>query len=172
MRALISANTDALNQVLTLIQAVPDTVYQSAPEGMTSSIGRHVRHVLDHYTAFQTGIESGEVDYDMRSRDSAVENDASLAEKNITAVIAWIKSKITQDKPIQMKTEVSVNCKECVVITSSLQRELIYLLNHTLHHAAYVSLMLRKLGVNIDNSIGVAPATQSYLRSDSLKEVG
>ncbi len=172
MQSIVKANTDALNQVSSLIELAPEAAYQSPPEGMTSSIGRHVRHVLDHYIAFQSGLESGEVDYDMRSRDSAVEKDSALAQEQIASVIDWIKAQISHDKPVQMKTEVSVNEQECVVINSSLQRELIYLLNHTLHHAAYVSLMLRKMGINIDAHIGVAPATQTYLRSDELKQVG
>lgn len=172
MRSIVTANTDALTQVLSLIEVAPDAAYQSPPEGMTSSIGRHVRHVLDHYIAFQSGFESGEVDYDMRSRDSVVEKDSALARQHIMSVIDWIKSQVTQDKPIDMKTEVSVNNQESIVVKSTLQRELIYLLNHTLHHAAYVSLMLRKLGVTIDKHIGVAPATQSYLRSEGLKQVG
>ena len=75
---------------------------------MTSSIGRHVRHVLDHYIAFQSGLESGEVDYDMRSRDSAVEKDSALAQEQIASVIDWIKAQISHDKPVQMKSELNL----------------------------------------------------------------
>lgn len=172
MEKLVTANTDALKQMLQLIEAAPEAVYRETQQGMTSPVGRHVRHVLDHYVALQTGLAQGQIDYDQRSRDSAVEQDAALAKQHIGALIAWIKDRVTVDRPLKMKTEVSVSKQESVIVESTLRREMIYLLNHTLHHTAYVSLALRILGVTVDRDIGVAPATRSYLRDNDLKQAG
>ncbi len=167
MQALISANIDALEQLLALIEIAPDKWYKNVPEGMTSAVGRHVRHVLDHYTALQSGMADGEIDYDQRNRDSVIEADPVLALEQIKGLIAWLRISIRLDAPIKMKTEISMSCQESRIVDSTLQRELIYLLNHTVHHVAYITLVLRTLGINIASYIGVAPATQSYLRSSA-----
>lgn len=172
MRTLVTANTEALEQMLSLIKTAPRKAYQDIPEGMTSAVGRHVRHVFDHYVALQTGMTEGKIDYDQRSRDSAIEKDSGLAIQQLLILIDWLKEHIRIDVPLKMKTEVSVSCQESVIVDSSLRREMIYLLNHTVHHVAYITLVLRTLGVQVDHHIGNAPATQSYIRSNDIKKTG
>lgn len=173
MQAVISANTQALEQILSLIVHAKGDTYSKVPQGMTSAIGRHVRHVLDHYSALQVGIVKNEIDYDLRSRDSEVETDSHLAVEKINQVMNWMQEHIQFDRPLLMKTEVSLDCQETCAVESSLKRELVYLLNHTVHHVAYITLVLRTLGVAVDQHVGIAPATQSYLRSDNnIKQVG
>lgn len=173
MQAVINANKQALEQILSLIACAKGDVYSKVPQGMTSAIGRHVRHVLDHYNALQVGIENNEIDYDLRSRDSEVETDSCLAVEKINGTIEWMKENIQLDSPMQMKTEVSLDCQEGCVVESTLQREMVYLLNHTVHHVAYITLVLRTLGISVDEHVGIAPATQSYNRSNNnIKQVG
>jgi uncharacterized damage-inducible protein DinB len=42
---------------------------------------------------------------------------------------------------------------------SSVGRELQHLINHTVHHYAFVALILRLQGVAIEDDFGVAPST-------------
>ncbi|MBN4069062.1 hypothetical protein JYT12_00295 [Beggiatoa alba] len=176
MRLLVTANTDAIEQLLALIELAPDNVYQNIPTGMTSTMGRHVRHVLDHYSALQVGVVNNMIDYDRRSRDSVIETDPMIATKQLNDLVVWMEDSISLDAPLKMKTEISMNnqesCQESCVVNSTLQRELIYLLNHTIHHVAYITLVLRTFGIKIDQYIGVAPATQSYLKSNTINQVG
>ncbi len=173
MQAVINANTQALEQILSLIACAKGRIYSEVPQGMTSAIGRHVRHVLDHYTALQIGIKKNEIDYDLRSRDSEVETDSDLAVEKINKTMEWMRGHIRLDAPLLMKTEVSLDCQETCVVESSLKRELVYLLNHTVHHVAYITLVLRTLGITVDQHVGIAPATQSYIRSNNnIKQVG
>ncbi len=170
MQGLITANTETLEQVLSLIDAAQDTAYTDVAEGMTSSLGCHVRHVLDHYAALQNGVTTGEVDYDKRSRDSVVETDATQAKQKVYALIAWLNENITSDVNLKMKTEISASNQNIITIDSSLKRELIYLLNHTVHHMAQVSLALRIMGISIDDQIGIAPATLTHLRNSEIRQ--
>ncbi|PCH64462.1 MAG: hypothetical protein COC09_02445 [Gammaproteobacteria bacterium] len=172
MQAVISANTQALEQVLSLVSSAKGGAYSETPQGMTSTIGRHVRHVLDHYSALQISMNNGEIDYDLRSRDSIIETDSALALRQTNKLITWMQDNIHADSALKMKTEISLNGQETCVVESSLKRELIYLLNHTIHHVAYITLVLRMLGITIDQHIGIAPATQSYLKSNTIKQVG
>lgn len=172
MKGLIIATTEVLGQVLTTLDVAKGTAYTDIPEGMTSCMGRHIRHVLDHYTALQTGIVSGEVDYDQRSRDSEIESSTEVAKQQVLNLIKWVNADITNDMPLNMKTEISISSQQFITVDSSLKRELIYLLNHTVHHMAQVSFALRILNINIDSEIGIAPATLTYLLNDQMREVG
>lgn len=172
MQELVNANIEALEQVLSLVRAAKGALYTEVPAAVAYGTGRHVRHILDHYVALQSGLDSGHVDYDKRCRDSDVETDSSVAEQRIIALIHWLGENVAADIKLNMKTEISVSNQHHVTVNSSLRRELVYLLNHTLHHCAYASLILRLLGVNTDAHIGIAPATSSYLRANGLRRAG
>lgn len=170
MQELITANTETLEQVLSLIDAAHGAAYIDVAEGMTSSLGCHVRHVLDHYSALQLGVTTGEINYDKRSRDSVIETDAEQAKEKVYSLITWLNENITTDVHLKMKTEISATKQETITIDSSLQRELIYLLNHTVHHMAQVTLALRIMGITINGQIGIAPATLTHLRKSEIRQ--
>lgn len=44
-----------------------------------SSVGQHVRHVLEFYICLSQGIGPGVVDYDRRTRNLSIENDPNYA---------------------------------------------------------------------------------------------
>lgn len=173
MKGLITATTEVLGQVLSTIEiATEGSAYTDIPEGMTSSMGRHIRHVLDHYTALQSGIAIGDVDYDQRSRDSDIETSTEVAKQQVLDLIKWANTSVTKDMPLNMKTEISISSQQFITVDSSLKRELIYLLNHTVHHMAQVSFALRILNVDVGKEIGIAPATLTYLLNDQMRKAG
>ncbi|MEK6687797.1 MAG: hypothetical protein AABZ01_04975, partial [Gemmatimonadota bacterium] len=45
---------------------------------------------------------------------------------------------------------------------SSLGRELLFLLSHTVHHFAVIRLLLQRQGTDSDPRLGVAPSTEAY----------
>ena len=49
-------------------------------------------------------------------------------------------------------------------IPSNYARELLYLINHAIHHVAIIKLILEHNGVSVPSYIGLAPGTASYLR--------
>jgi len=171
MQPLIAANMQALEQILSLINVAKGTAYVEVAEGMTSSMGRHVRHIIDHYTVLQMGITTGEIDYDRRSRDSHVEVDAEHAIDNIHTIINWLRKSVSNNVSLKMKTEIFMDIQQSVCIDSSLQRELTYLHSHTVHHIAQISLALRVMGIKIDDQVGIAPATLTYLRANDENEL-
>jgi len=171
MQGLIAANMQALEQVLSLINLAKGTAYVEVAEGMTSSMGRHVRHILDHYTVLQIGTTTGEIDYDRRSRESHVEVDAAHAIDNIHEIINWLRKSVSNNVSLKMKTEIFMDTQQSICIDSSLQRELTYLHSHTVHHIAQISLALRVMGIKIDDQMGIAPATLTYLRATDISDL-
>tara|TARA_B110000037_G_scaffold134755_1_gene152752 strand:- start:115 stop:579 length:465 start_codon:yes stop_codon:yes gene_type:complete len=128
-----------------------------------SSIGCHVRHVLDHYNAFVKAVESGVLAYDDRERNTKVENDRSCA---IAAFESSIKElEALEDLPDGgVDVAVAASTQESQEISrSSLARELQFLVSHTVHHFALIAIASRVQGIIPGSSFGVAPSTLKYM---------
>jgi len=161
------ANIDALQQVRTLLLQINDDDYTHCNPLSSSAIGHHVRHALDHYWAVQQGLKDGLIHYDTRRRNSALESDRNLSLDLIEQCCEWLGSNLDLQQPCRIVNEVGLYHTESVTITSSLQRELCYLLNHTIHHTAYMVLLARSFGINTPQNLGLAPSTATYLRQQA-----
>src|SRR4051812_42637413 len=77
----------ATRPLAALLQQLADVVahlrtdqYRQNPVGVvTSSVGGHVRHCLDHVRALIDSLESGELDYDNRRRGTDIETSTAAA---------------------------------------------------------------------------------------------
>jgi len=164
LNKLINANIEAVDQALELIGSLSDLAYQARVDGR-SQPGAHIRHILDHYQALRDGFASGLVDYDSRSRQSEVETNRSIAQQELLVTKQWLQTLDSKTSSLQVKSEVSL-CECCTVtIDSDQARELLYVLNHTVHHMAYVALLLKFNGIVVNDTIGMAPATASHHRN-------
>lgn len=165
MRELIQANIEVLEQFRQLLETVGRQGYAEAPALVDYGVGRHLRHVLDHYHALRAGLESGAVDYDLRDRNSAIESDFDLACETVRDWQRWLQACNVAERSLKVKSEISLTETRHTVVDSTLQRELCYVAAHSTHHLAYASLIARMLGAEIDTTVGLAPATASNVRS-------
>lgn len=164
MKTLIDANIEAIDQALAVVTSITDENYCDRVDGR-SQPGAHIRHILDHYRALETGFNNGEVDYDLRRRKCSAETERQCAEEELLGAKKWLESLAGEPFAVKVKSEVSL--RECcsVTIDSDSSRELLYVLNHTVHHMAYLSLLLQINNVSVCESVGLAPATASHVRA-------
>lgn len=154
---VILDNRRFLEQGVLVLQDMDDAVYEclEAPFGQ-GGIGRHVRHILDHYDLFWVGLNDGVIDYDDRLRDPEVEQSRVLAValfRSMTEkLILWAETQPNLDRILKVRH----NGAWC---QSSVGRELQHLINHTVHHYAFIALILRLKGVAVEEAFGVAPST-------------
>jgi hypothetical protein len=125
-----------------------------------STIGQHVRHILEIYQSVLNGFETKVINYDNRARNLLIETDTNIA----IAVIDEICLKLTENQQnIQMVLEGNFCKKEGkqIKIETSLLRELAYCLEHSIHHQALIKVGLLEVKcLNfIDDTFGLAPAT-------------
>jgi len=125
------------------------------------SIGQHIRHILEFYQCIFVGLASGTISYDDRERDVRIETDLSFALETIESLKRQL-SEVEHDTSIQLCAAYSNEEQE--QLTSSLKRELAYVLDHTIHHLAIVKIVLKNDGVFVDPSLGIAPSTLRYRR--------
>ncbi len=129
-----------------------------------SNAGKHVRHVLDHILAFIPCVESGVLDYNLRNRESAVETDWHAAQEQLSTILEKLESLNFDNKNIEVISEIGVCTTTNTSFRSNIAREVLYLINHTIHHAAYIRLLGQGCGVTLGDHIGIAPATATYIR--------
>ena len=156
-RALASCLTD----LATLLDATSDLDYVTRPDGGTSgSVGAHVRHCLDHVRAVLDAAEGGLLSYDGRERDQALEQRRTLGILALHQQSARLEALVGRpaDQPIHLAAQVDYRGGS-VEVTSSLGRELVFVLQHTIHHQAIVALLLAARGIAIPPRFGYAPST-------------
>ena len=166
---LIEQNIHFLEEGLLLVRRLSDDLYcPSASAVEDNGVGSHLRHCLDHYFNFLEGATAGVIDYDARLRDPRVEADRQYAVRQIEQTIGRLRALA----PLALRASVLVKLhsggepeSEEAVTESTLGRELLFLISHTVHHYALIAMLLRARGFQIDAGFGVAPSTLKYRRS-------
>lgn len=124
-----------------------------------SSIGQHVRHVLEFYICLMNA-EDATVDYDSRKRDRSLETDRAAVMGSLNALREWMKG-IHRDVPMQMLVDHSTDGSGNTRMNTSLYRELAYAFDHGIHHMALLRIAVEQHhpAVALDPDFGVAPST-------------
>lgn len=126
-----------------------------------ASVGMHVRHILEFYLCLQEGIPEGGVNYDTRKRDVTIETDPEVARNKVAEIREFI-SACTGNVDLNLRSDETITASRGQLeIGSNLFRELLYTLEHTIHHMAIIRIALRLTGKEAlaDPSFGVAPST-------------
>ena len=169
---LLNATLDALRQMLTVIDHLEDTAFQgnkndAAQFYAETTIGKHIRHVVDHFVAYKHGLEKNLINYNQRSRNSVVETDPQRAKNSINEVLEWFGAHSESEQDVEVISEIDSFRAQDYTFASNTARELLYLINHTIHHAAYIKLLARTHNIELPEHIGIAPCTATYLREQA-----
>jgi len=157
---------ELLRQLDAFVGSLTDDEYTRAPIGPSeSSIGQHVRHSLDHFDALLTFKGEGVLDYDARERGTAIETSRAAARRLIDRLcgeLAVIAATPSVDRALLLSAQVTAR-GDRVTVASSLGRELVFALSHTIHHNALIAFMAAMLGVETPPGFGYAPATITHV---------
>lgn len=165
----VQDNIALLRQARELLDRVTDPTYsRPAHPASPASAGAHLRHVLDHYQAFLSGWGQGWIDYDARERDPRIESDreaATLALARVSRALGDLSPEILH-RPVQVRLDTDPTGSEAPTwCASSVDRELAFLVSHTVHHFALMAVAVRLHGVDPGPEFGFAPSTLRYLAS-------
>ena len=122
-----------------------------------ATIGEHTRHIIEMFQCLENQYESGIVNYDSRKRDYLIQTDPVFANKTIGLVIEGLDK---ENKLIILQQLVD---GEELQIESNYFRELLYNLEHCIHHQALIKVaVLQNENITIDENFGVARSTIEY----------
>jgi len=154
-----------LDQGLRLLERLPAELYVRVPEPLaTSTIGAHVRHVLDCCACLADGLAAKRVDYDRRRRDPSIETDPEAAARRLRELAERLAAPALADPgALEVRAEVPAGAPDDACWTpSSVGRELTHVLSHTVHHYALIATLMRHFDVEPEEGFGVAPSTLLY----------
>lgn len=130
-----------------------------------TGVSRHLRHIHDHERAVQNSLNSGVVDYNCRRRSDPGEHDIRVAFDTSQRLRQFWLSADLSDRPVEVRSEISVTHSHTLSLQSTLWRELMYMIHHNIHHLAYIKLLLDQQDIDLPDILGQAPATASYFRA-------
>lgn len=155
---LINSIHTSLDELNVLLQQISDVDY-AAPcaELSDSSIGEHTRHIIEMFQCLENQYEEGIINYDNRLRNRLIQTSTEFA----LAQIKFIQDSI--DKPNKKIELEQIIDGAQIRIESNYNRELLYNLEHCIHHQALIKVAILMHGkIQIHENFGVAPSTIEY----------
>ncbi len=141
----------------TLDKLTPEQYTACSKSLFNATIGQHVRHIVELFQCLESGYETGLVNYEKRKRDKAIETDKDLA---ISLLHQISNNLIRADKPIQLEMSYDDVSNETINVESNYYREVVYNLEHTVHHMALIRVGVGELSdIMLPEGFGVATST-------------
>jgi hypothetical protein len=163
-----NANIEILEQLKFVLLQINGIDYKKALKVLNmSTIGQHNRHIIEFYQCLFDGIETNIVDYDARNRDLKIESDLDYAIGEIDRIILNLDS-CNFDSSVTLK--MSFGYHQISLVSTTFQRELTYLLEHTIHHLAIIKIALDHsfTNITIPANFGIAFSTIAYKQINTL----
>lgn len=155
---LLKSIRHSLEELISLLDQLSDQDYAKSCEALSNAtIGEHVRHILEMYKCLENGYESGILNYDNRERNTRLQTETEFAKQFITEIKNGLKS---ENKIIYLEQEID---GLAIRIQSNYYRELLYNLEHCIHHQALIKVVVLQLeDISVNENFGVARSTIEY----------
>lgn len=157
---MLAAIEKNLNRGVTLLNTISDVDYanQTVPPYF-SSIGCHMRHVLDVFACILKGYKTGNIDLTIRERNELIEQKCELGIVYFDEIKRELNRLSSQD--LSSKVTITDNLglgKE--VVSTTLAAALLQAQSHAIHHYASVGYIIHQLGIELpDADFGFNPTT-------------
>lgn len=140
-----------------IVQLSDDDYCYPCKDLSNATIGEHTRHIIELFQCLISQYESGVVNYDSRKRDTLMQTNTVFAATCITGIANQIDK---PNKPLQLQQRVD---GISLAIETNYHRELLYNLEHCIHHQALIKVALLQINsVEVDDNFGVARSTLEY----------
>ncbi len=155
---MIQTNQQTLNEFIDILMLLENNVYTTPCDLLTNAtIGEHTRHIIELYQCLLNGYPNAEVSYDKRKRDVKIERNKLFAISQIDNIVQLL------DRP---NKELTIEYEFNGVVArlaSNYYREVMYNLEHTIHHQALIKVAVNQLSqLILPPSFGVAPSTLQF----------
>ena len=155
---LIQSIKNNLSENIELLRQLTNEEFmQKNPELSNATIGEHMRHIIELFGCLLENYDYGLINYDDRKRDLLLQTDKNEA---IAIIDKYLLKLDKPNKPLSL----THNCFSPIeLLQTNYFRELIYNLEHSIHHQALIKVALHSLPhIKIPSTFGVAPSTLEY----------
>lgn len=148
------------------LSVIDPITYQAPLELLSeSTIGQHTRHIIEFFNCLIEQTDTGHtpvINYSMRRRDFLIESAPDHALRMVHQICERIMD-------LNISKTCLLDCTEHgedIQVPSTISRELIYTIEHAIHHLAIVKIALKVAtpSITLPEHFGVAPSTIRYRR--------
>jgi hypothetical protein len=158
---LQNASREVLQQLIDLTRRLDARQYgQPLPVLSGRSVGSHVRHIIEFYDLLLQSPREGRLNYNQRPHSHQLEESPVKAAHKLEEIVNGLDS-LPLDSPLLLETSLSPKENDTIVIPSNYPRELLYNLEHAIHHMATIRIGIGSLcpELPLPKQFGVAQAT-------------
>ncbi len=155
---LVASINSNLNELNHLLEQLSEADYSNpCLELSNATIGEHIRHIIEMFQCLENQYDNGIINYDMRERNVLIQTNPGYA----LQVVKQIQNQLGRpDKKIVLQQLID---GEEIRIESNYFRELLYNLEHCIHHQALIKVaILKHQRLNVSENFGVARSTIEY----------
>lgn len=155
---------DIFEQLDNLLTQLTNQQYASPSQVLfNATIGQHVRHIAELFIELEKGYNSGAVNYEKRRRDYTIETDRQVA----LAVLQRIRTGLNRPgKTLVLEGSYNNMNDATVVVPTNYYRELLYNLEHAIHHMALIRIGVADVAnMALPESFGVASSTIKFRKA-------
>ena len=157
---MIDAIEKNLHRGIKLLNSLTDEQYssKSAPP-YYSSIGSHMRHILDVFSCIFDGLETKKVDFSARERNPKAEQTTEAGIAYFNHIIDRLHQLSEDDFDTMISVTDDLGTGK-VTANYTLGSALIQAHSHAIHHFASIGFIINRLGVELpDEDFGYNPTT-------------
>ena len=155
---LIKSINHSLDELTNLLDQLSDNSYSKSIEVLSgSSIGEHTRHILEMFQCLENSYDSEILNYDNRERNKRIQTETEFARQCILNIKSDLKK---ENKILYLEQNIDGLTFR---IQSNYYRELLYNLEHCIHHQALIKVAVMQFeNVLVNENFGVARSTIEY----------
>ena len=164
---LIIVARETLADLISLAEKVSDSEYKMPVACLSgSTLGQHIRHVVEFFLCLQKGLSTGVINYDRRERNKDIEENRVFSIRTIAKISEDLTS-LTVEKSLTLQAIYGVREEKLVEIPTNLERELAYNIEHAIHHMAILKIGFKEIrsGIELPEGYGVASSTLRYQKT-------
>lgn len=153
-------------QLIGIIEKINDDVYCKKSHYLFgASIGEHNRHIIELFNCLILNNKNNVIFYDKRNRDVELEQNKEKAIAELHKILGNIQY---QDRALKIASLFNRQEQE---VSSTYFRELMYNLEHSIHHMALIKVALLEFNITeIPKDFGFAPSTITF--KNGIKATG
>ena len=165
MEQIKQATKEIIDQLKDLAEKLSqDDFTRSLPVLMESSIGMHYRHIIEFYEVMISGAGMGEINYDSRKHDPELEG----SREKCLERLEWIRKVLTLEPGMKLKLSGSYirESDNRFTLSTNLERELVYNIEHAIHHMAIIRIALQHEfpDLSVSAAFGYAYSTLKHIK--------
>ncbi|MDN3644550.1 DinB family protein [Lutimonas halocynthiae] len=157
---MIPAIVQNLNRGTNLLNSISDDQYaNNSTAPYYSSIGIHMRHILDVFNCIFEGIENGQIDLTARQRNELAETKVAVGLDYFDRIIALLNEVREEDldRLVEVKDDLGLGM---ITANYTIAAALIQAHSHAIHHFASIGYIISQMGINLpDGDFGYNPTT-------------